>query len=224
MINIIERMQLSIEVDTGKITGTLTLPETAQGLVVFAHSHDKSRHSSHNQVVADTLNRSGFATLRLHLLTPEEEMTDLRSQTLRFNIRLLSKRLREITDWLAHQPLTQGLQIGYFGTNAGAAAALVAAADRPNLVKAVVLRGSCPDLGSASLHRVQAAILLIAGEYDFPTICANQDTLAQIQSEKRLIIIPRATHLFEESGTLAAAIQCANQWYQQHLASTALAA
>ncbi|MEO0377150.1 MAG: dienelactone hydrolase family protein [Cyanobacteria bacterium P01_A01_bin.17] len=209
--------KLCIEVDRGRLRGTLAHPEQARELIVFAHSHDIGRHCPHNDAVADALNRNGLATLQVNLLTSNEELIDLRTHNLRFNVSLLALRLREATDWLTQQSSTQTLKIGYFGTNAGAAAAFIAAADRPEAVKAIVSRSSYPNLVDLSLRRVQAPTLLIIGEQDLPALCANQDALAQIQVQKRLAVVPRATHLFEEPGTLAEAAQLANQWYQEHL-------
>ncbi|MGB7416614.1 MAG: hypothetical protein WA902_20595, partial [Thermosynechococcaceae cyanobacterium] len=138
MTNNMKTMDLCIEVDGGALRGTLTRPESEQGLIIFAHSNDRGRHCPHNDAVADTLNRNGFATLQLNLLTANEELIDLRTHNIRFNVSLLSLRLREATDWLMQQSFAQELRIGYFGTNAGAAAALIAAADRPNIVGAIV--------------------------------------------------------------------------------------
>lgn len=220
MINNVKRTDICIEVEKETLKGTLTLPEPARGLIIFAHSNDRGRHCPHNDAVADALNQNGFATLQLNLLTENEELIDLRTHNIRFNVSLLSIRLRDATDWLTLQSCTQRFSIGYFGTNAGAAAAFIAAADRPNLVGAIVARGSYPNLIGLSLRRVQAPTLLITGEQDLPALCANQDALAQLQVQKRLAIVPRATHLFEEPGALAKAAQLANQWYQEHLVST----
>jgi putative phosphoribosyl transferase len=213
----INRMRLCIEVSGVGLTGTLSLPQSATGIVVFAHSDDIGRHRSHNHAVAETFHRSGLATLEFNLLTPDEECIDLRTHNLRFNVRLLTTRLKAVTTWLIQYPHTQGLEIGYFGTNAGAAAAFIAAADYPNIVKAIVSRGSNIDLVSHTLRRVRTPTLLIAGEDDLPIISVSQDAFNQLQTEKRLEMIPGASHLFEEPGTLAKAAQLASQWYQQHL-------
>lgn len=202
------------------LDGNLVIPKNAEGIVLFVHSNDRSCHYSHTQVIADNLNGSGIATLQFNFLTPNEEQIDLRSQQYRFNVHLLSKRLRKVTDWLTQQPLTQRLKIGYFGTNAGAAAAFIVAAEHPHQVQAIVTKGSCLDLTGTLLRRVQAPTLLIVGELDLPTICSNQDAFVQLQSEKQLVVVPGATHLFEEFGVLAKAIHLAKQWYQQHLVST----
>lgn len=202
------------------LDGNLVIPKNAEGIVLFVHSNDRSRHCSYTQAIADILNESGIATLQFNFLTPNEEQIDLRSPQYRFNVHLLSKRLRKITDWLTQQPLTQGLKIGYFGTNAGAAAAFVAAAEQPHQVQAIVVKGSCLDLTGTLLRRIQAPTLLIVGELDLPTICNNQDAFIQLRSEKQLVMVPGATHLFEEFGALVKAIHLAKQWYQQHLVST----
>lgn len=182
------------------LEGNLVIPKNAKGIVLFIHSNDRSRHRYHDWAVADTLNRSGLATLRFDFLTPDKEQIDLKSLQYRFNVNLLSRKLREMTDWLTQQPLIQRLKIGYFGTNAGAAATKVAAAKHPCNVKTIVAKGSYLDLTGPLLRRIQAPTLLIVGEQDLPTICSSQDTFAQLQSEKQLVMVPGATHLFEESG------------------------
>ena len=179
------------------LEGNLTLPEGARGIVLFAHGSGSSRFSPRNCYVAQQLNREKLATLLVDLLSPEEEAVDLRTARLRFNIGLLAERLVGITDWLVRQPDTRPLRIGYFGASTGAAAALVAAAERPQIVRAIVSRGGRPDLAGPALARVEAPTLLIVGGDDMPVIELNRAALAQLRCEKRLVIVPGATHLFE---------------------------
>jgi dienelactone hydrolase len=156
--------------------------------------------------------------LLVDLLSPEEEAVDLRTARLRFNIGLLAERLVGVTDWLVRQPDTRPLRIGYFGASTGAAAALVAAAERPQIVRAIVSRGGRPDLAGPALARVEAPTLLIVGGDDTPVIELNRAALAQLRCEKRLVIVPGATHLFEEPGALEEVARLARQWSERHLA------
>ena len=184
------------------LEGNLSLPEKARGVVLFAHGSGSSRHSPRNRHVARMLNEANLATLLIDLLTPEEEMIDLRTAHLRFDIGLLAERLVAATDWLTRYPDTRHLRIGYFGASTGAAAALVSAAERPQIVGAVVSRGGRPDLAGPALAGVQAPTLLIVRGNDYAVIELNQAALAQLRCEKRLVIVPGATHLFEEPGAL----------------------
>jgi len=188
--------------------------------VLFAHGSGSSRHSPRNRFVAEVLGEAGLATFLIDLLTEEEEAIDRRTRQLRFNINLLATRLAGATDWLLHNPSTRHLQIGYFGASTGAAAALVAATQRPQAVSAIVSRGGRPDLADSVLSQVQAPTLLIVGGNDDPVIAMNQSALAKLQTEKQLKIIPGATHLFEEPGTLEQVSQLASQWFEQYLSST----
>src|ERR1700704_2035849 len=201
------------------LEGNLTLPEETRGVVLFAHGSGSSRHSPRNRHVARMLNDAELATLLIDLLTSEEEAIDLRTAHLRFDIGLLAERLVAVTDWLAQYPGTQHIRIGYFGASTGAAAALVAAAERPRLAGAVVSRGGRPDLAGPALARVQAPTLLIVGGNDVPVIEMNQAALAHLRCEKRLVIIPGATHLFEEPGTLTEVARLACEWFERYLAS-----
>jgi dienelactone hydrolase len=167
--------------------------------------------------VAQLLNQARLATLLVDLLTAEEEAVDLRTAQLRFNIGLLAERLVGVTDWLVEQPNAQPLPIGYFGASTGAAAALVAAAERPKIVRAVVSRGGRPDLAGPALARVEAPTLLIVGGNDPLVIELNRAALAQLRCEKRLVIVPGATHLFEEPGTLDEVARLARQWFERYL-------
>ncbi|MDB5405192.1 MAG: dienelactone hydrolase-like enzyme [Rhodospirillales bacterium] len=200
------------------LEGNLTLPEQACGIVLFAHGSGSSRHSPRNRHVARLLNEGRLATLLVDLLTWEEEAVDRRTAHLRFDIDLLAERLIGATDWLTEQPETSNLRVGYFGASTGAAAALVAAAIRPQVVGAVVSRGGRPDLaGSEALVRVQAPTLLIVGGNDEPVIALNRTAYVQLRCEKRLVIVPGATHLFEEPGTLDEVARLARCWFERHL-------
>jgi dienelactone hydrolase len=210
-----------VGVPVGPVTleGNLTLPEAAQGIVLFAHGSGSSRHSPRNRHVARLLNEGKLATLLVDLLTPDEEAIDLQTAHLRFDIGLLAQRLIGVTDWLAEQPETRDLRIGYFGASTGAGAALVAAAMRPQAVGAIVSRGGRPDLaGSEALARVRAPTLLIVGGNDVPVIALNQAAYAQLRCEKQLVIVPGATHLFEEPGALDEVARLARDWFKRHLA------
>jgi putative phosphoribosyl transferase len=207
---------------TVHLYGTLSVPDVGRaggGLVVFAHGSGSGRHSPRNQYVAQVLNKSGIATLLVDLLTADEEKVDNETRRLRFDIPLLASRVSAITDWLVqnHQNTSS---IGYFGASTGAAAALVVAANRNEIIKAIVSRGGRPDLaGSSVLKRVQAATLLIVGGNDIPTLTVNQKALHQLKAakEKRLVIVPAATHLFEEPGTLEEAARHTASWFEKHL-------
>jgi dienelactone hydrolase len=199
------------------LEGNLTLPEGAGGVVLFAHGTGSGRHSPRNRHVARLLNQARLATLLLDLLTAEEEALDEGSADLRFNIGLLATRLIGATDWLAGQEYTRDLKIGYFGASTGAAAALVATAQRPERVKAVVSRGGRPDLAGAALVHVEAPTLLIVGGDDGPVIELNQMALGQLHCEKSLVIIPGATHLFEEPGALDEVARLAREWFERYL-------
>ena len=204
-----------------KLEGTLGIPAGARGIVLFAHGSGSSRFSPRNRAVAQALRTAGLATLLIDLLTPEEEAIDVRTRQLRFDIGLLAERLVGATDWLARTPATHQLRIGYFGASTGAAAALVAAAERPARVGAVVSRGGRPDLADAALAHVRAPTLLIVGGNDAPVITMNEQALAQLQAEKQLVIIPGATHLFEEPGALEEVARLACGWFERHLAPAA---
>jgi putative phosphoribosyl transferase len=203
------------------LEGNLSLPEGARGVVLFAHGSGSSRHSSRNRHVAELLNQGGLATLLVDLLTVDEEIFDLRTAHLRFDIGLLAGRLVGATDWLAQLPDTRHLRIGYFGASTGAAAALVAAAERPDVVGAVVSRGGRPDLAGPALPQVRAPTLLIIGGNDVPVIALNRAAFEQLRCEKRLVIVPGATHLFEEPGALDEVARLARDWFERHLAPAA---
>jgi putative phosphoribosyl transferase len=209
-----------VRVAAGPVTleGNLSLPEGARGIVLFAHGSGSSRHSSRNRYVARLLNEAKLATLLVDLLTQEEEAVDLRTAHLRFDIGLLAERLVGATDWLTRHPDTRHLRIGYFGASTGAAAALVAAAERPDAVGAVVSRGGRPDLAGPALPLVRAPTLLIVGGNDFQVIELNRAAFEQLRCEKQLVIVPGATHLFEEPGALDEVARLAREWFERHLA------
>jgi putative phosphoribosyl transferase len=198
------------------LEGDLVIPEGAFGIVLFAHGSGSSRHSSRNQYVAHVLQQAGLATLLMDLLTSEEERIDKRTAHLRFDIPLLAERLVDATDWLAAQLDTRDLNTGYFGASTGGGAALVAAAATPS-ISAVVSRGGRPDLAGDSLPLVKAPTLLIVGERDELVIELNKRAQAQLRTEHQLEIVPGATHLFEEPGTLERVAELARSWFARHL-------
>jgi putative phosphoribosyl transferase len=209
-----------VQINVGPIAleGNLLLPENAGGIVLFAHGSGSSRHSPRNNFVAQALHDAGLATLLIDLLTPQEDAVDVMTAHLRFDINLLARRLIAAVDWLCEQSRTHALNIGCFGASTGAAAALVAAAERADAVAAVFSRGGRPDLAGESLPRVKAPTLLVVGGADTPVIALNRDALAHLGSrEKQLILVPGATHLFEESGALEAVAQLAVDWFAKRL-------
>lgn len=208
-----------VQVITGQVTleGNLTLPDPSRGVVLFAHGSGSSRHSPRNRFVAHKIVEAGLATLLIDLLTVEEERIDIRTRRLRFDINLLARRLIGAVDWLVRHPTLHGLGIGLFGASTGAAAALVAATERPDAVKAIVSRGGRPDLAGTALSRVRAPTLLIVGGRDALVIGLNQQALAELGGDKRLEIIPGATHLFEEPGALEEVAQLAVRWFHHYL-------
>ena len=208
-----------VRVPAGAVTleGNLGIPEDVQGIVLFAHGSGSGRHSPRNRYVAEALREAGLATLLIDLLTPKEEEADLRTRHLRFDIGLLADRLSGVTDWLTHNPDTQNLRVGYFGASTGAGAALVAAAERPEEVGAVVSRGGRPDLAEDTLEEVQAPTLLIVGGNDEPVLGMNREAMERLSSEKRLEVVDGATHLFEEPGALKEVSRLAADWFTSHL-------
>jgi pimeloyl-ACP methyl ester carboxylesterase len=209
----------SVRVRAGAVDlqGDLRIPPGARGIVVFAHGSGSGRHSPRNRFVADLLVKAGLATLLIDLLTQEEEMIDLQTAELRFDIHLLAERLGGMSDWLANEASTAALSIGYFGASTGAAAALIAAADRPERVRAIVSRGGRPDLAGPVLARVRQPTLLIVGGEDDVVIDLNREALARLAGIKQLVIVPGATHLFEEPGALEQVAALAVQWFQRYL-------
>jgi dienelactone hydrolase len=209
----------ALRIPLGPVTldADLVLPAGASGLVLFAHGSGSSRFSSRNRHVARRLNDAGLATVLADLLTPAEEAVDDRTRRLRFDIPLLAQRLVGATDWLGAHPRTGRLPIGHFGASTGAGAALMAAAQRPDAVRAVVSRGGRPDLAGDALAQVRAPTLLIVGGDDVPVIALNQQALARLAGEKELVIVPGATHLFEEPGALDEVAVLARDWFLRHL-------
>lgn len=202
-----------------RLEGIVSIPEEPTGLVVFVHGSGSSRHSPRNQYVAQVLQEGGLTTLLFDLLTPQEEEIDLRTRHLRFDIDLLASRTAGVLEWLDLQPYASELKRGLFGASTGAAAALIAAAELPDKVDAVVSRGGRPDLAGPALPKVQAPTLLIVGGNDEVVIDLNEQALGQMQEgeDRKLVIVPGATHLFEEPGTLEYAARLASDWFQRHL-------
>jgi dienelactone hydrolase len=201
------------------LEGTLGVPPGARGVVVFAHGSGSSRHSPRNRHVASVLREHGIATLLADLLTAHEEAVDAQTGHLRFDIAFLADRLAAVTDWLMQRPEVRNLTLGYFGASTGAAAALVVAGNRPESVRAIVSRGGRPDLAGPALSRVRAPTLLIVGGNDVPVIRLNQEAMQHLQCEQELAIVPGATHLFEEPGTLEEVARLAAGWFARHLDS-----
>ena len=208
-----------VQIPAGRavLSGNLTIPEDAKAFVLFAHGSGSSRHSPRNQFVARTLNRAGLGTLLFDSLTPEEEALDIYTREHRFNIGLLAERLVHATKWALQQEETRDQRIGYFGSSTGGAAALVAAAELPQDVGAVVSRGGRPDLAGDALPQVQAPTLLIVGGNDNTVIELNEIARDQMRCEVKLEIIPGATHLFEEPGALEQVANLASDWFSLHL-------
>jgi len=212
-----ETQSIMIPLENGALAGDLHLPKWSTGIVLFAHGSGSSRTSPRNQLVAQTLNRAGLATLLFDLLTQKEESIDFITAEYRFDIELLKNRLIEVTDWISENQETKELNIGYFGASTGAAAALLAAAEYPEAVKAIVSRGGRPDLAERSLMHVQAPTLLIVGGQDDLVIELNELAFEELLCIKKLLIIPGATHLFEEPGKLEEVAKEATQWFQNYL-------
>jgi dienelactone hydrolase len=208
-----------VQIQSGRavLSGNLTIPQKAVALVLFAHGSGSSRHSPRNLFVARTLNDAGLATLLFDLLTQEEEAIDMRTGEHRFNIGLLAERLVHATRWAKQQEQTRHLRIGYFGSSTGGGAALVAAAELPQDVGAVVSRGGRPDLAGDALPKVQAPTLLIVGGNDDVVIELNEMARDQMRCEVKLEILPGATHLFEEPGALEKVAKLASDWFVKHI-------
>jgi len=211
------RADITVRAGVVELEGALSIPERAEGVVLFAHGSGSSRFSPRNRYVANFLNEGRLATLLLDLLTAKESEIDERTGALRFDIGLLSERLTGAVDWLGASPDTRGLKIGIFGASTGAAAALNAAAERPARVAAVVSRGGRPDLAPEALPRVRAPTLLIVGGLDGPVVGMNRRAAAELRCEHRVEIVPGATHLFEEPGKLEEVAQLARSWFLQHV-------
>lgn len=206
-----------VPVGSVELQGDLSIPQSPRGLVLFAHGSGSSRMSPRNRLVAEVLRANALATFLFDLLTVDEEARDAVDASLRFDIPFLAERLDGVTTWVREQRRTIDLPIGYFGASTGAAAALIAAAERPNDVAAVVSRGGRPDLAADWLGRVQAPTLLIVGGADTVVLELNRQALRAIAAPKRLAVVPGATHLFEEPGTLEEVADLAASWFANHL-------
>lgn len=213
-----DKMNLDILVSLKqvKLAGCLAIPPKAKALVVFAHGSGSSRFSPRNQFVANYLQKNGLATLLIDLLTKEEEKIDEETRSLRFDIDWLAQRLLEITKWTLHEKQTNNLPVGYFGSSTGAGAALEAAALSSHPIFAVVSRGGRPDLAKHFLPRVKAPTLLIVGGNDLEVVELNQQALKSLSCEKKLEVVPRASHLFEEPGCLEKVANLASGWFLHH--------
>jgi dienelactone hydrolase len=209
--------EVQIQVGRAVLSGILTLPEKAAAVVLFAHGSGSSRHSPRNQFVARTLNDAGLATLLFDLLTQDEEAIDIRSREHRFNIGFLAERLVHATRWAKQQDQTRDLRVGYFGSSTGGGAALVAAAELPEDIGAVVSRGGRPDLAADALSKVQVPALLIVGGKDDIVIELNEMARDQMRCQVKLEIVPGATHLFEEPGALGKVARLASDWFVKHI-------
>ncbi len=204
---------VQIPIDSTTLEGSLAIPGQSKGLVVFAHGSGSSRFSPRNNYVAKILRQAGIGTLLMDLLTEQEDS----AYETRFNIDLLTERLLLATRWVQEQPRTKDLKIGYFGASTGAAAALKAAAIEGSKIGAVVSRGGRPDLAGEALTRVQSPTLLIVGGRDTVVLQLNREALAKLKGKKELVIIPGATHLFEEPGALEEVARLATEWFKQYL-------
>lgn len=218
MINTGSEQHVRVPAGSVALDGDLILPQAAKAAVIFAHGSGSSRQSPRNRYVAGVLNNAKISTLLFDLLTREEDMV----YENRFNIDLLTERLTAVTLWLRDLPQATNLRLGYFGASTGTASALRAAADLGPVISAVVSRGGRPDLAERALARIQAPVLLIVGGNDPRVIELNQRAYGRIVAEKRLELVPGATHLFEEAGTLEAAARLATAWFERHLLSPAL--
>jgi dienelactone hydrolase len=214
---------VTLSLADAEVNGDLVLPPEAGGLVLFAHGSGSSRHSPRNQAVAARLNEAGFGTLLLDLLTEAEEARDAWTAELRFDIGLLTRRLVDALDWLALQPSTKGLPLGLFGASTGAAGALGAAALRPDLVRAVVSRGGRPDLALDALEKVRVPVLLIVGGADEEVLELNRQAARRLRAPHEVVVVPGASHLFEESGALERVADLAAEWFHRYLPTTAQA-
>lgn len=208
---------ITIPSSNALLDGILYIPDEARGLVLFVHGSGSSRFSVRNQYVAQVLNKAKLSTLLFDLFTPDEDAIDSRTRQFRFDIEFLASRLLDVTQWCLKQTQLRALSIGYFGASTGGGAALVAAALKPDVVYAVVSRGGRPDLAGNALSHVQAPTLLIVGGYDDVVIQMNKEAMSQLTCVKEMEIVPGATHLFEEPGTLDMAAEFAKNWFVRYL-------
>jgi len=213
----IEQSLVSVNTGEVELEGFLSIPENATSLIVFVHGSGSSRHSPRNQAVAEEFNDYGMGTLLFDLLTAEEEVVDIETRELRFDIPMLANRVVGTIDWLAENETTKKMSVGLIGSSTGAAAALIAAAKRAKTVRCVVSRGGRPDLAGGSLPLVYAPTLFIVGANDNVVIELNEQAFAELNCEKKMELVPGATHIFEESGTLEQASHFARGWFLSHL-------
>ena len=209
--------EISLEMNSIKLKGSLVVPDRAKGIVIFAHGSGSSRFSLRNRHVAQLLQELRLATLLIDLLTTAEEKIDRHTKQFRFNIGLLAERLVDSTKWLQQNPSTKNLKIGYFGASTGSTAALIAAADFPEAVGAIVSRGGRPDLAGSAVTRVKAPTLLIVGEKDLLVKEINRQAFDRLSAEKEMVIIPEATHLFVEPGAFDEVGKSAGEWFSRFL-------
>lgn len=215
-----EDRTVRIHVGADVLEADLHPPSSSRGTVIFAHGSGSGRSSPRNRHVAEVLEASGVGALLLDLLTPSEEETDLQTKEYRFNIPVLAERLVRATDWLLAQPWGRGRPVGYFGASTGGAVAMVAAAERPTHVSAAVLRGARTDLAASVVGKVRCPTLLLVGENDPALLAINRETLRRLEGPKKLVVIPGASHLFEEPGALEEVAREARTWFDRHLART----
>jgi putative phosphoribosyl transferase len=209
--------EVSVATEDSTLVGDLDVPQGARSIVAFAHGSGSGRHSPRNVSVAGVLQRAGLATLLIDLLTEHEDDSDRRTAELRFDIGLLAARVAGATRWLEATAETKALRVGYFGASTGAAAALVAAAQMPDAVGAIVSRGGRPDIAGDALPSVKAPTLLIVGGDDHVVLGMNRDALGRLSTERRLDIVPGASHLFEEPGKLDEVARLARDWFLRYL-------
>jgi putative phosphoribosyl transferase len=208
---------LKIPFEDKELEGSFCIPPSPRGVILFVHGSGSSRLSPRNQFVAQVLNKAGLATLLFDLLTREEENLDLLTKELRFDIPLLTNRLLAVTDWISRARETKDLNMAYFGASTGAAAAILAAGERPRKIKAVVSRGGRPDLADPGIEKVKAPTLLIVGAKDTAVIQLNEYALNHLTCEKKLVLVPKARHLFEEPGTLEEVAEISKDWFIKYL-------
>jgi len=220
----LEDHPMQIDLDPVILEGNLSIPSGAEAIVLFAHGSGSDSHSPRNRFVARMLQEGRLATLLTDLLTPEEEEIDVRTRRLRFDIDLLALRVIGLVDWLTTQPYTKDLKVGCFGSSTGAAACLMAAKERTKTIQAIVSRGGRPDLVASALPGVESPTLLIVGANDVPVLGLNRDALRRLRCEKKLEIIPHATHLFPEPGALERVSILAREWFTRHLTTVSAAA
>jgi dienelactone hydrolase len=208
---------ISVTSGSVQLAANLRIPDNARGIVLFANGSDSNRDSSRNRFITQVLCQARLATLLIDLLTPKEETIDRQLRHLRFDIGLLTERISSAIEWLGENSTTQNLRIGFLGSSTGSAAALMAAAEKPQALGAIVSRSGRPDLAGSALSRVKAPTLLIVGGNDIPLEGRNQEALRHLHAEKQLEIIPDATNLFEDLGALEDVARLASQWFVRYL-------